>query len=224
MSDSGSIKNPTTGIGRWELNTFKENKQDLSKNPLIAKLAQELIDSKDKAKQEGFAQGFEEGKQAGHQVGYQDGLLEGQQLIQENIAHLYQIEENLKKLYAYSREYLTQEIIDLSIDLAKAVVMRSIEKQPDCIFNVVEKALEQIPILERPAKILLHPLDAQLIEANPMRAITDDDWRIVHDPSISRGGCKLETGSNDIDASVETRIAKMMAALGKVESVGHVEA
>jgi flagellar assembly protein FliH len=213
MSNSG--KTPES-LGRWKLNTFQENKQDLSKNPLIAKLAQELVDSKDKAKKEGFDQGFEEGKKQGHEAGYQTGLAEGQHLIQENIQYLYQIEENLKKLYAYSREYLTQEIIDLAIDLARAVIMRSIAQQPDCIVDIVEKSLEQIPILQLPAKIFLHPLDAQLIEANPQRNIQEEGWRIVADPTISRGGCRLETGNNDIDATLEGRISRMMAALGKV--------
>jgi len=48
MSDPLSNKNQPLGSTRWELTTLKENKQDLSRNPLIAKLAQELVDSKEK--------------------------------------------------------------------------------------------------------------------------------------------------------------------------------
>ena len=65
-----------------------------------------------------------------------------------------------------------------------------------------------------PAKLLLNPLDAQLIEANQGSALQDSGWKIVHDASISRGGCRLETGSNDVDATVEKRIEKLMATLG----------
>ncbi len=215
MSDALFGKASTLNASRWELNTLKENKQDLSKNPIIAKLAQELIDSKEKAKQEGYAQGFEEGQTAGHEDGFKAGLEEGQKHVHEIVNYLTDIEYNLQKLYSYSREYITQEILDLSIDLARAVTMRSIEKQPDCIFDVVEKALEQIPILQLPAKLLLNPLDAELIEASQGRSLNDAGWKIVHDPQISRGGCRLETGSNDVDATVETRFEKMMAALGK---------
>ena len=46
MSDSPVNKNSAFQPARWELNTLRENKQDLSKNPIIAKLAQELIDGK----------------------------------------------------------------------------------------------------------------------------------------------------------------------------------
>jgi flagellar assembly protein FliH len=215
MSDAPFSKGSIQSPGRWELNTLKENKQDLSKNPIIAKLAQELIDSKEKAKQEGYAQGFEEGQTAGHAQGFKAGLEEGQKHVQEIVNYLTDIEYNLQKLYSYSREYLAQEVLDLALDLARAVTMRSIEKQPDCIFEVVEKALEQIPILQLPAKLLLNPLDAELIEASQGRNLNDAGWKIVYDPQISRGGCRLETGSNDVDATVETRFEKMMAALGK---------
>jgi flagellar assembly protein FliH len=210
MSDPLSNKNQSLGATRWELATLKENKQDLSRNPLIAKLAQELVDSKEKAKEEGFLSGFEEGKKAGHQ----EGLIQGQQQIQVTIEHLSEIAFNLQKLYAFSRDHIAQEVLELSIALAKSITLRSIEKQPDIIFDVVEKALEQIPILQLPAKLLLNPLDAELIEANQGRSLKDSGWKIVHDASISRGGCRLETGSNDVDATVEKRIEKLMATLG----------
>jgi len=215
MSDSYLDKKSSLTPTRWELNTLKESKQDLSKNPIIAKLAQELIDSKEKAIAEGFAKGFDEGKKAGYEEGLNTGLLNGQSSIQETVNFLSEITFNLQKLYAFSREHIGQEMIDLSIDLARAITYRAIEKQPDIIFDVVEKALEQVPILQLPAKLLLNPLDAELIEANQGRSLSDAGWRIVHDASISRGGCRLETGSHDVDASVEKRFAKMMATLGR---------
>jgi len=214
MSDPLSNKNQPLGATRWELTTLKENKQDLSRNPLIAKLAQELVDSKEKAKEEGFLSGFEEGKKAGHEDGFNTSLVEGQQHIQATIEHLSEIAFNLQKLYAFSRDHIAQEVLELSIALAKTITLRSIEKQPDIIFDVVEKALEQIPILQLPAKLLLNPLDAELIEAKQGRSLQDSGWKIVHDASISRGGCRLETGSNDVDATVEKRIEKLMATLG----------
>jgi flagellar assembly protein FliH len=219
MSNMPLDKNIPLIATRWELNTLKENKQDLSKNPLIAKLAQELINSKEKAVEEGFAKGFEDGKHAGYSEGLNTAMLEGQQQIQETVNYLSEITFNLQKLYSYSREHITQEIIDLAIDLARAVTMRSIEKQPDIIFDVVEKALEQVPILQLPAKILLNPKDALLIEANQGRSLSEAGWRIVHDHEITRGGCRLETGSNDVDATVEKRFEKMMATLGKDPSL-----
>ena len=104
MSDSPLNKNLGAQPSRWELNTLRENKQDLSKNPIIAKLAQELMDGKQSAIEEGFAKGFEDGKLAGHQEGFQAGLAQGQQQIQESVQFLSEITFNLQKLFAYSKE------------------------------------------------------------------------------------------------------------------------
>lgn len=213
MSDVPKSQAP--GVTRWELNTLKENRQDLSKNPIIAKLAQELIDSKEKAIAEGFAIGFEDGKKMGLSEGLAISRVEGQQRTTEVVNILSEIIFDLQKLFAYSKEHIAQEVVDLSIDLAKVIICRSIEKQPAIIVDVVAKALEQIPILQLPARILLHPQDAEIIEAHQGETLHHAGWRIVQDDTLRRGGCRLETGSHEVDATVEKRIDKMMAALGK---------
>jgi flagellar assembly protein FliH len=38
-------------------------------------------------------------------------------------------------------------------------------------------------------------------------------WRIVEDPLITRGGCKVDTEVSHIDATVENRLAAVIATL-----------
>ena len=40
-------------------------------------------------------------------------------------------------------------------------------------------------------------------------------WRLVEDEQILRGGCKIDTASNQIDAQAPARWARLAAALGK---------
>jgi flagellar assembly protein FliH len=40
-------------------------------------------------------------------------------------------------------------------------------------------------------------------------------WRVVEDAAIARGGCKLDTASNQIDAQVGARWQRLANALGK---------
>ena len=40
-------------------------------------------------------------------------------------------------------------------------------------------------------------------------------WRLVEDASVGRGGCKIDTASNQIDAQAATRWARLTQALGK---------
>ncbi|MGH8429807.1 MAG: FliH/SctL family protein, partial [Solimonas sp.] len=40
-------------------------------------------------------------------------------------------------------------------------------------------------------------------------------WCVVEDAQMERGGCRVETATNQIDASVATRWQRIAAALGK---------
>ena len=40
-------------------------------------------------------------------------------------------------------------------------------------------------------------------------------WRVVEDPQVGRGGCKVDTASNQIDATAASRWQRLSHALGK---------
>ena len=62
-----------------------------------------------------------------------------------------------------------------------------------------------------------HP-GRDLIEG-PQPMVGDDlqiaGWRIRTDPSITRGGCQVHAASGALDATLETRWARVTAALGR---------
>jgi flagellar assembly protein FliH len=64
-----------------------------------------------------------------------------------------------------------------------------------------------------PLRIGVHPDDAGLVR----RMFTEDEElskvRVEEDPSLSRGGCTLATDHSFIDATVETRIARLAVQL-----------
>ena len=56
------------------------------------------------------------------------------------------------------------------------------------------------------------------------RALEDDPalatlpWKIVEDAQIERGGCRLETPTTEVDATLETRWRRVVASLGRDDS------
>lgn len=210
MSNTGSPP-----LRKWELNSLREVKSEATSNASIAKLAQELIESKEKAKLEGHALGYQEGYANGIQEGMQKGLQESEPLIQEKVNILSNLEVHLSNLLAFARENIAQEILDLALDLTKVLVYKSLQQDPSSILEVVNSCLAQIPILELPAKLLLHPEDAKIIHERQGTELTKQGWKIVEDSSITRGGCRFETGNSLMDATIESRIEKLFHALGK---------
>ena len=53
-----------------------------------------------------------------------------------------------------------------------------------------------------------------LVRARLGDEIAGGGWRIVEDTQVTRGGCRVETASNQIDATAETRWQRIAAALG----------
>ena len=65
--------------------------------------------------------------------------------------------------------------------------------------------------------IALHPADAELFRklSDGEPALATLPWKVVEDPQIERGGCRLETPSTEIDATLETRWRRVIASLGR---------
>ncbi len=55
------------------------------------------------------------------------------------------------------------------------------------------------------------PWCARALRKNSTKA----GWRVIDDPTIERGGCKVDTASNQIDATVASRWQRLSLALGK---------
>jgi flagellar assembly protein FliH len=72
-----------------------------------------------------------------------------------------------------------------------------------------------LPSLQQPALLFLHPADVLLVNTLMGDQLSKAGWRVVEDGQMARGGCRVETASNQIDASAPSRWQRIAAALGK---------
>ena len=75
-------------------------------------------------------------------------------------------------------------------------------------------SVRDLPPFNQGARIRLNPEDAHLIGKH-LGAEGGTHWVIIEDPSIARGGCRIETPNCEIDATLETRWQKLTAALAQ---------
>jgi len=59
----------------------------------------------------------------------------------------------------------------------------------------------------------LHPEDAELVRSALALDEMSPSWGIVEDPLITRGGCEVDTDISHIDATVDHRLAAVIATL-----------
>lgn len=179
---------------------------------------EELEALREGARQDGYAQGLEEGRAAGYQQGQADGYAEGAALGKREAAadleRLRAIAATFGDAVAQADETIAADVLELALRLARGMVRTAFDVRPDLIMDVVRDAIDRLPALQQPAVLTLHPEDAILVRDGMAEELAKGGWRIVEDRSLARGGCKVETASNQIDAQAEARWQRLTQALG----------
>lgn len=219
-------KEEMTPYQRWELASFNEEpepepeplpvEEDLEEPPPVPQLTAEQLDAiREAARQEGFAEGREHGLQAGRSEGYMAGLQQGQTEVNEVIQHFRQIAVNFSTEVSQCSESMAPELLELALDLAKAMLKTALQVRPELVLPTVTAALQTLPVLQLPATLTLHPEDAALVRQHLGEELLQQGWRIDDDAHMERGGCRVETRTNQIDASPQTRWKRLGESLSK---------
>jgi len=112
---------------------------------------------------------------------------------------------------------LANDVLSMSLELAKLMVRQSLRVKPEAVVAVVKEAVESLPGVSDQTVLSVHPADAVLIRraAEDDRGLAEVPWKIVEDEHMERGGCRLETPTTEVDATLETRWRRVLAALGR---------
>jgi flagellar assembly protein FliH len=193
---------------RWEV-PHVVSVEDVMGKP-EAYLTVEDIDALQKQAQlEGYKEGFEQGQSAGEQAGLESGKND----VNNQLVHLRQILETLNAPLENLDAEMERDIVSLVTTVARQVIRREIKADPEHVIGAVRGALAVLPINDRKIKIYLHPQDTELVKKGLSLEQEDANWRWIDDPTLSRGGCRLETANTLIDASVEARLESVINKL-----------
>ena len=202
---------------RWELPQV--NHSDIGLNGTTAEKL-ELLQKQ--AYDEGYNLGYSEGLQLGQNKGYEEKKAE----MSNNNTAITSIIELLTEPLKDLDDEIVQQLAELSMAVAKQVVRRELHTEQGEIVGIVREAMTALPASIRKVILNIHPDDAVLIRNAFSLGETDDSdelrWKVVEDPLITRGGCKLASENSSIDATVEARLNRVISTLlgGERESDG----
>lgn len=199
--------------------------------------AEELEALHVQAHEEGFAEGLQSGHEAGletghkagieagmasgHAAGYEEGLAQGRAEAAAELARLVQVADAFGSAVARADDAIAQDVLDLALHLAKNMVRTAFEVKPELVLGVVREAIDYLPTLQQPALLFLHPDDALIVRASIGPELDKSGWRLIEDAALARGGCRVDTASNQIDSQIAGRWQRLTAALGRnVEWLG----
>jgi len=156
--------------------------------------------------------------------GYEEGLAKGLKAAEAALAKkLNMLDSVVRSLAAPFEEFdgrVEDEIAALAIQIARQLVRRELKMDSGQVVSVVKEALSALPSSSQNIRLFLHPEDAEIVRsAFSIESADEARWSIVNDPVVSRGGCRVVTDASTIDASVENRLATIIAqALGDERS------
>lgn len=207
-------KSPTEkdDISSWSFPSFGEaTVVDVDIGHVKAPTANDLEKLQQHAIQEGSKRGYEEG--------LAKGLKAGESKITQQVKSLEAIVQALAGPFEEFDERVENEIASLAIQISKQLVRRELKADSGQVVGVVKEAIAALPSSTQNIQLFLHPDDAELVKS--VLSLDDDArWKLVEDPGITRGGCRVTTDVSTIDATIENRLLAIIAqALGDERAV-----
>lgn len=225
MSDGTIPKGQMSAFQRWEMASFGDERPSQVAERTLAVAAaariqqEEVHQARESARKEGYAAGYKEayalGLQQGQEDGHREGFESGKEMIDAELESVRNIARHFAEQIASANTLVAQDVFRLALDLSEAMLRTSLALDPELVLPVVREAVESLPSVQRPAQLILHPMDAEIVRSRMGDELDKDGWRIVTDSHMEPGGCKLETAQNMVDASFTTRWHKLTDAMKK---------
>jgi len=167
----------------------------------------------DEIQKAAHAEGYEQGRKEGQAYGHREGLEEGRARIRERLDQLEELLNALDKPFEQLDQQVENEIVTLVISMVRQLIRREVKLDPGQVVGVVREALGILPISARNIRVVLHPEDAELVREAYKLGDHDQQWKIVEDPVIQRGGCRIHTDTSQVDATLDSRLSSLIAPL-----------
>jgi flagellar assembly protein FliH len=194
---------------------LQESGDDYKKRRQAEDILKEAQEKAAFLEQEAYEKGFAQGEKDGLELGEKKGLK-----VVEAIENLFTEISHLKEEILTQYEKGTLELI---FAIAKKIIHHQISSDEkaikETVFNALHLAAEKSKIILR-----VNPEDLDYVERlrpeviakfKEMKSIT-----VTSDPSITRGGCFLETPYGDIDARIEAQLDKIYQSLEEARDKG----
>lgn len=189
-----------TAYERWELPVVDDAKESGAHHK--SKLTAGQIE---KIQKQAYEEGFSQGRN--------DGLQAGQQEIDAQVKALQKIIDFMIEPLKSVDEAVVQQLVDMTTRIAAQVIRRELRTDPGQVVAAVRECMKSLPSGSTEIKLYLHPEDASIIR----NAFSIDDhvkaWKIIEEPVMSRGGCRVETQFSKIDATIEHQLNRVIANL-----------
>ena len=187
--------------------------QNFDPLPMSILTVDEIEAMQKQAYDEAFAQGKKDGYSQGFNEGSRQGYEENVQMLQKKATEFAGLLESLSQPFKDLDTEVEKELVKLAVGIATQIIRREIKLDPGQVIAAVREAIKVLPLSSQKISLYLHHEDAELVRSALSLDEMSPAWRIVEDPLITRGGCKVNTEISHIDATIENRLTAVITTI-----------
>jgi flagellar assembly protein FliH len=159
-----------------------------------------------------------EREQAALKTGLEKGRVAGEQEASARLkAVVERFTATVDELASSRRRFRHEaeaDVVKLALAIARRVLHRELNSDPEAVFGLVKAALEKVDSREI-ERIRIHPADAPMVTAQLDKLRPATRFEVVPDSRLERGAAVVETARGSLDASVETQLDEIERGLAE---------
>jgi flagellar assembly protein FliH len=149
-------------------------------------------------RKEAYAQGFAEG--------HDKGMLQAQTETNRRLQTLDMVLNSMAKPFDDINQGTLDTLAKLAGKIARCLVKRELRTEPETIIALVRDTVSILNSSAEKLNVFLNPDDAQLIQNITRTSSEKSRWKIIDDPMIPRGDCRVTSRDATVDGSLMSRI------------------
>ena len=208
-------KENLTAYERWEVAAFDEAEQ-------AAKSAAKQTSSQPKPEETSerepvilpTAADIERMHIEAHEQGYAAGHEEAMALGRASAARIDAVMTTLDQALKALDQQVADQLLATAVEIANQMVHQALRIKPELLLPVVREAVSTLHTATGHPALFVHPDDAALIRTHLGDQLAHNNWRIIEDPSLTAGGCRVELAASEVDATLETRWRRVIESIG----------
>ena len=152
-------------------------------------------------------------KETAAKEGYRAGLEQAESDINALRAKIADFISAKKEVF----EYIAPDILEISVDIARKIIKKEVEQNPQVILDSIVEVMRTISKEESRITVKVNPLQADLVKTELPEYISsmgvEAKITVLPDDTIEEGGCILNTNNGIVDASLDTQLDIIKEAL-----------
>jgi flagellar assembly protein FliH len=189
----------------------------LPASPLVLPQAEALpavqaADQKTGSEEANEAARVEAALREAYQRGRAEGEAAGRAAVEAVLERLAQSLEHLSTLSHRLRRQAEKDLVQLALAIARRVVRRELQVDPDAVAGLARAALDRLQGQEV-QRVRVHPALEEALRRALERMNAPRSLAVVADAACRPGDVILETAHGNLDASVETQLQEIERGL-----------